>query len=57
MIIITTNNSRVITMDEKEYPIIIDVVIRETNKFPEQKKYVITQTENGKLKLDLYEKK
>lgn len=44
-------------MDEKEYPIIIDVVIRETNKFPEQKKYVITQTENGKLKLDLYEKK
>lgn len=56
MTIITTHRQRVITIDETDYPIVIDVVVKETNCSPEQRKYVIIQNKSGKLVMDLEDK-
>ena len=53
MTIITTQRQRIITVDESDYPIVIDVVVKEANSQPEQRKYVIIQNKSGKLVMDL----
>ena len=53
MTIITTQRQRIITVDELDYPIVIDVVVKEANSQPEQRKYVIIQNKSGKLVMDL----
>lgn len=53
MTIITTQRQRIITVDELDYPIVIDVVVKEQNSLPEQRKYVIIQNKSGKLVMDL----
>jgi hypothetical protein len=54
MTVITTQRQRVITVDETDYPIVIDVVVKENNNSPERRKYILIQNKSGKLILDLY---